>query len=171
MTKNKDDILIKCIRSIEPDRPASNFTELVMDDIKAEILNEVVINPSLKSLLQQTGVEKPNANFTHRVMTQIEVIDHKNAYQPIISKKAWYQIAAAAAVLIVSLGFSGQASESPQIVTRYFIGVGNGVSSIFSGIYTVPSVYLLTVIAISVLLLIDYFVRDKIFGQGRGYSH
>src|SRR5258706_10521659 len=154
MMKNKDDIVKKCIRSVEPDKPASNFTELVMDDIRAEIQNEVVINPILKSLLQQTGVEKIPAHFTQAVMTQIEVSTHKNGYQPIISKKAWYRIVAAAAVLVVSLGFSGQPSESPQIVTRYFIGLGNGASSIFSGIYTVPSVYLLTVIAISVLLLI-----------------
>src|SRR5258706_12672187 len=110
MMKNKDDILKKCIRSIEPDKPAANFTELVMSEIRAEFQNEVVINPALKSLLQQTSVEKPNANFTRRVMTQIEVIDGKHAYQPIISKKAWYQIAAAAAVLVVSLGFSEQAS-------------------------------------------------------------
>jgi len=163
MTKKRDDILKKCIRSVEPDRPASNFTQSVMNEIQAGVQNEVVVNPTLKSLLQQTGLEETPAHFTHSIMSQIEVSNLKNGYPPIISKKAWYRIAAAVAVLLVSLGFSEQASKSPQIVAPYFIGLGNELSAIFSGIYRVPSVYPLTVIAISVLLLIDYFVRSKHF--------
>src|SRR5258706_2139095 len=136
-----------------------------MNDIRADAQNEVVINPALKSLLQQTQDEKPHAHFTHRIMAQIEGMGYKNAYQPIISKSVWYWIAAAAAVLIVSLGFSERASNPPQIVARYFIDLGNELSTVFSSINTIPSVYLLTVIAVSILLLTDYYLRNERFSQ------
>lgn len=168
MTKNKDDILKKCIRSVEPDKPASNFTEMVMNEIQAEVQNEVVINPALKSLLQQIAVEIPSSDFTQTIMSQVEIIDRKQ--EPIIRKNAWYMIGTAVAVLIGLLGFSEQASKSPQILTLSVVGMGNELSTIFSGISTVPSVYLLTVISISVLLLIDYFLRERVFSQRRGAS-
>ena len=161
MAKKKDDILKKWLGSVKPDRPVANFTELVMNEIRPAVQYEGVVNQALKSLLRQTAVEVPSSDFTQTVMSKVEVIDHKQ--EPIISKKAWYIIGTAAAVLIGLLGISEQASKSPQMVTNYFIGLGNELSTVFNGIYSVPSIYLLTIIAISVLLLIDYFVRGKHF--------
>lgn len=161
MAIKKNDILKKLIQKVELDKPALYFTALVMEEVEAEVQNEVVINPALKSLVKRHGVEKPSTDFTHRIMTQVKGLDFKTTHRPIISKKAWRIIAAASVCFVVCLGVSEQASPSPQGLTPYFIDMGNTLNTIFAKVNAVPSLYLITFIAISVLLLMDYLLKIK----------
>ena len=169
MPNKKDDILKKLIQKIELDKPMSNFTSSVMKEIAAEVQNEAVVNSALKTLLKRHGIEKPSVDFTNRVLGQLEEgVNVKMTYRPIISRKAWRVIATVAAIFVMLIGFSEQASTSPQGLTSYFTFVGNTLNIIFLKINTVPSLYSTTFISVSVLLFMDYFIRIKSQGREKG---
>jgi hypothetical protein len=159
----KNDVLKSLIQKVELDKPTPNFTALVMEEVAAQ--NEIVINPALKSLLKRNGIEKPSVGFTHSIMSQVEGCDFKPAYKPIISKKAWRIIIAAAVFFFLCLGYSEHASTSPGGLTPYFINIGNTLNTIFTKVNSVPSLYLITFISLSALLVLDYLLRI------RGQSH
>jgi hypothetical protein len=166
MQRSKEDKLKQLIRNIGPDRPASDFTEWVMKDID-ELQRGVVMNPMLKSLLQQNLVEIPSVKFTSTVMAAVEGIDPKKEYEPIISKKTWSVIAVAATVLLVWIGFNDQQSSSPTVLTSYFTVTGNWLSSLFKDFSSVSALYPLTFMSMTALLLMDYFIGRKSLQTGR----
>ena len=162
MSNKKNDILKAIIQKVELDQPAPNFTEVVMNEVKAEAHNEVVINRALKSLLIRTGIEIPQAGFTRNIMTQIKEHNINATIKPIISKNVWRLIGIAGVFFVGLLLFSEQTSTSPQGLTPYFMNVGKTLNTIFVHSRAVPPLYLITFISVSVLLLVDYILNTKI---------
>ena len=156
----KDDILKKVIQKVELDKPAPDFTALVMKEVIAECQGEVIADPVIKSLLKRYTIEKPSADFTRQVMTQVVSPEGKTAYKPIITKKVWYFVATLIVFLLFMLDVSEKVSTSPQGLTSYFSVVGRALNSIFTSVSGASSLYLLTFIAIGVLLLADYFLTN-----------
>lgn len=154
----KDDILKKIIQKVELDEPASDFTALVMKEVVAESQGEVIADPVIKSLLKRHTIEKPPADFTRQVMTQVVFHEGKTTYKPIITKKTWYFVATLIAFFLVMLDVSEKVPTSPQGLTSYFSVVGRALNSIFTFVSGASSLYLLTFIAIGVLLLADYLL-------------
>lgn len=158
--KSKKDILKILIRKAELDTLPRNFTAIVMEEIAAQ--HEAVINPEVKSLLKRSGVEKPLPGFTQCVMAQVEAVDFKAAYKPIINKKVWLIIFAVAVVFVVlCLNFSEPGSSSPNGLTSYFINIGGTLNTILTNVSSVPSLYLITFISLGALLVTDYLLRTR----------
>jgi hypothetical protein len=59
MERKKNDIFKKLIQKVEVDRPTISFTEAVLNEVRVEAGQEVVINAGLMSLLTRLAVEKP----------------------------------------------------------------------------------------------------------------
>jgi len=162
MENSKDDLFKKLIQEAGTESPSPGFTEFVMHGVQLEIQNEMVVNAELKSLLQQNAIEKPSADFMANVMSAVEVPAYKIVAEPIISKKTWYLVAAASIVLIMLLSFYYSFTrEIPN--TSSGITNSNSVLTMFShNIIALPSIYSMSLIAISSLLLMDYFLRNRI---------
>jgi hypothetical protein len=156
MTNRKTDALKRLIRKTELDKPSLNFTNLVMEEVEAQ---EPIINPMLKALLKRNGIEDPSIDFTHSIIAQIEAHDLRTAYKPIISQKVWLIIISIVVFLVFYLGFSEQASKPTDGLTPYFIGIGNTLNTILTSVNSVPSLYLITFISMSALLVMDYLLR------------
>jgi hypothetical protein len=156
MTNQKDDKLRKLLQGVELNKPGSSFTEGVMKEIQSE----VVFNPLLKSMLKNTSIEGPSENFTYDIMGQLEVSDFKLADQSIISKKVWL-IASVLVVLLVMIALSGQQENNPSI-SPYFNGFRNSLHPILTYLNSIPSITLICLISVSGLLLLDYFLKEKI---------
>jgi len=159
MATEKDDRLKQLIQTLESDKPAPDFTGRVMQEIRTE--QEAVISPALKALLQGNAVEKPASDFTTVVMAQVEEMNQQLDEEPIISKRAWYAIAAFVVAVMVAIGFtSGSASPPPNSVTLSVGRIGNSLTTIFAQVKAIPSLFVITFIAISLLFLLDYLLKD-----------
>lgn len=162
MSNKKNDILKIIIQKVELDQPAPNFTDVVMNEVRADAHNEVVINLALKSLLMRSSIERPPADFTYNIMSQVKEHNIKATVKPIISKKAWRLIGIAVVFFVGLLLFSEQTSTSPQGLTPYFINLGKMLNAILMNVRAVPPLYFITFISVSVLLLVDYFLNIKV---------
>lgn len=166
MGQKRDDTFRKLIQEAVTDKPSPDFTKMVMSVVQAENQEELVLNPGLKSLLQQSAiVEKPGHDFLLRVMSQAEVQQIVRApvsvAKPIISSRFWYIVSAACVALICLTGFVyyDEIIDSETVVHATL--PDKFLTSVTSGILSMPSVYSFSLIALGVLLLIDYMLRTK----------
>jgi hypothetical protein len=168
MATRKDDRLKRLIQTLEPDKPAPDFIGRVMQEIRMEQQEE--LNPALKAVLQGNVVEKPTVDFTSVVIAQIAAMDQQLAERPIISKRAWYAIAAFVVGVMVAIGFtSGTASLPPNSATLSIGRIGNSLTVFFVQVKAIPPLYILTFIAISLLLLLDYLLKEKMPNQEKNH--
>jgi hypothetical protein len=158
MANRKADQLKKLIQKVELDTPSLNFTDLVMEEVAAQ---EPVVNPALKVLLKRNGMEHPSLDFTQGILTQLEARDLRKSHQPIIPQRAWLIINCVIVSLVVYLGFSEQSSNSTDGLTPYLISMGNLLNTVFTSIESLPSLYLITFISASALLVIDYLIKKR----------
>jgi hypothetical protein len=164
MARNKRNELKSLIQKVELDKPSHDFTGLIMEEVKAQ--KEAVINPALKSLLKRNGIEMPSIDFTQNIMTLVEVHDFQPTYKPIISKKVWFIIISVVAFFVLHLSSSEQTLKSPYGLTTYFIRIGNKLNAILTNVNSVPSLYLITFISLSALLVMDYLLRIRSQSHG-----
>jgi len=164
--KENDDILIKLIQRAGPEIPSPDFTDLVMNAVKLDLQKEYVFNTELKVVLQKSAIEKPSADFLLRVMSQVEVqqmaIPFKLVAEPIITRRMWYTVAAACVALVSFLGICYKLFGEPSVAASKVTLTDKAVSVIASGITSMPPIYSLSLIAISGLLLMDYFLRSRV---------
>jgi len=150
---------IKLIKTAEPQKPAVDLTTRIMDEISADLQNEIAINPKLKTLLHQQAIEKAPEYITDNVMFQIQSIGQKKGYVPLISNKTWSLIAAGIVIMFVALTSSVRnAPGSAQQETDY---VGNLI-------HTFPSIYLVVIMMFSVLLYLDYLINTRVSISTKG---
>ena len=71
-------------------------------------------------------------------MAQVGTRDFHTSPQPIITKKAWFIIISAIVFLGLYLGVSEQTSKSPDGLTRYFIDIGNALTTLLASVNSVP---------------------------------
>lgn len=159
MANKKRDPLKSLIRKVDLDKPSLNFTAMVMEEVMAQ--KEAVINPELKSLLKRNGLESASIDFTQTVMAQVRVSDFHTTNKSIITKKVWFIIIAALVFLVLYLGFSEQTPTPTVGLTPYFIDIGNTLSTILTNVNSMSSLYLVTVISLSGLLVTDYLLRIR----------
>jgi hypothetical protein len=158
MANKETDVLKSLVQKTELDKPSFNFTDLVMKEVEAQ---EPVINPVLKALLKRNGIENPSIDFTHSIIARIEEGDLRATHKPIVSQKTWLIIISAIAFFVLYLGLSNQTPISPDGLTPYFISIGNALNAILTNVNSVPSLYLIIFISISVLLVMDYLLRTR----------
>ena len=153
MSRNKKDIFREIISQAEPQKPADDMASLVMQQIAAETLDEVAINPALKNLLQQHAADAAPMAFTHKVMAQVNPSASQIAYAPLISKKAWFTAASVLGVLIL-LSVLGGSNEHGFART---IG-GNTIKEINA----MPAVYIITLTFCGFLLVVEHFITNRL---------
>jgi hypothetical protein len=163
MTNEKRDPLKSLIRKVELDKPSLRFTDLVMEEVKAQ--NEAVTNPALKPLLKRNGVENPSIAFTQKVMAQVEALDSQTTYKSVIPKKVWLAMTSGMVFFVLYLCFSEETLKTPLGLTRYFIHIGNALSAVLTSVNSIPPLYPVIVISVSGLLVTDYLLQIRSQGQ------
>ncbi len=159
MPNKKRAPLKSLIRKVELDKPSLNFTDLVMEEVMAQ--KEAVITPALKSLLKRNGIENASINFTQTVMVQVKVRDFHATHESIVPKKIRLIIISAMVLLVLYLGLSEQDPRSTDGLAKYFIDVGNALTTILTSVNSTPSLYLITIISLGGLLVTDYLLRTR----------
>jgi hypothetical protein len=166
MGQERDDTFRKLMQEAGTDKPSADFTKIVMSVVQTEYQAEQVLNPGLKSLLQESAiVEKPGHDFLLRVMSQAEVQQIVRApvsvAKPIISSRFWYIVSAACVALICLTGFFYNEELIYSDTVAHTTLADKFVTSVVSGILSMPSVYSFSLIALGVLVLIDYTLRTN----------
>lgn len=159
MAQDKDDKLKKLIQSVELDQPKVDFTAIIMQQIEAQ--ESLVSNPALQVLLEKHLVESPSAGFTQNLMMDIERLDKKVVYEPIISKEVWYSVSIAAALLITLVSFVGKSSKTNIDVPPLANNINQLTGKIILQINGLPTLVLACLFAVSTLLVLDYYISSK----------
>ncbi|WP_342086951.1 hypothetical protein [Dyadobacter sp. OTU695] len=142
----------KLIRETGGDIPSDAFTRAVMLHLREEA--------AFHALVQQNAVDLAPKAFSGEVMAQIQASRKVVAPKPVISRPTWYWIAAAWAALIIACFFlPGNEPQSEFSDKLNGLMISNQVfNQKFS---TIPQPVILTVIGLSGLILLDYFLRNK----------
>ncbi|SDF01879.1 hypothetical protein SAMN04487996_108212 [Dyadobacter soli] len=142
----------KLIQDTGTDAPSDAFTRAVMQRVHEEA--------AFHALMQQNAVDAaPNA-FSSAVMAQILASQKVAAPKPVISRGIWYGIAAAWAALIIACFFLP--GNEPQSAFFSELNAHIMSSQVFSQQFsTIPQPVMLTVIGLSCLVLLDYFLRNN----------
>jgi hypothetical protein len=155
MSRPKDIVFRKVMKYADLPTAPRDFTAVVMQEIQSE-LHEAVINPDLGKLIQQHAIEKAPPDFSRMVMSGLQEAERKAAvYQPVISKKTGYAIAAVIALVVLLLSSNAEQHVYSTSKHNYY--------QILSALSSIPPVYLLTLFILCALLLADY-----LFGQSPG---
>jgi len=147
-------------KNLEVESTSLDFTDAVLEQINAI---ESTQEKALQSLLQKHGTEIPSEDFTSKVMLQVHKHAEITSYRPVISKKAWLFIML---VLLTTVSFvlvkSDTSNDESGIIYSYL--------SSFEKLFTfeVPAmlsspILALSLFALSSLLTIDYYLKNKIF--------
>lgn len=142
----------KLIRDAGAEVPSDAFTHAVMQRVREEA--------AFRALMQQHAVEPAPKAFSSEVMTQIRASQKTVAPKPVIPRRIWYGIAAAWAALITACFFLP--GNEPQSAFFSQLNARITSSQVFSQqVYTIPQPIMLTVIGLSCLVLLDYFLRNR----------
>jgi hypothetical protein len=145
-------------KNLEEESTSSDFADIVLDRILA---NETKKEKALQLILQKNITEIPTEGFTENVLQQVIKHSEVSKYRPVISKKAWIVIAIILAILTWFIAIEVDMSkEEPGVLYRYLANM----EKLFT--FEVPSllispVFALSLFALSSLLSIDYFLRNK----------
>jgi len=157
--KDKDKNIDNFIKqNLEIQEPSMNFSDNVMEEIYALDLKK---DKALSSLMQKHVLEEPSIDFTSRVMAGIEQKSKVLAYQPVIGKKVWFLISSVIVFIFVYTFIKMDFAITENI---YIENLQSRVSNLF--VFEYPSldispIYVLGIFALSSLLFLDYFIRNR----------
>jgi len=158
MEDEKETSFRRLIQKGGPDKPGTDFTNAIMKRVATESELDAVNEAALIQLLQaHTLVEKPSAAFNRRVMNQL-VVSQPEPLAPIIRPSVWYMVAASlllVVLLCVLLLPSGPAQPASSDLDRFLSGLEGTLNAL-------PVSYPLTICAVSVLMVADYFLRQNL---------
>ena len=156
----KDDGKIdKLLReSLRMEQPSTDFTNKIMGQIEIMDTNE---EKALSSVLKRNVLESPSLDFTDRVMGEIEKSTIAIVNKPIIGRKAWTFIGICLTLIVVYV------MAAPNKETATSVYLDNALSK-FDGMFSfdLPAIlssplFAISVLALSSLLFLDYFLRNK----------
>jgi hypothetical protein len=163
MENHNEENFRKLLQKAAIEKPGVDFTDNVMKKVSAEWQQITATEEAaLKMLIQNTSLEKPSPAFTDQVLRALPVAAPAIRYQPIISKKAWYWIAATVVLVIAAcFYFPGNASEQTPGVIGFVEQATSSTYLISDKMNKVPQHYSLIIIGLASLMLFDYFLRLK----------
>lgn len=159
MAQDKEDKLKKLIQSVEPDQPTADFTTILMQQIEAQ--EAIIVNPALDYLLEKHLIEAPSVDFTQKVMMGVKQLDKKVIYEPIISKKVWYAIGIAAALVLTLVSLFSRSSQVSRKPLPLAHDINQITGEIIVQINALPTLVLVCLFAVSSLVLIEYILSNK----------
>ena len=144
--------------NLDVKKTSLDFTNEVMEQVFRLELKE---EKAMTSFFQKHILEEPSSEFTSKVMSGLPQNSPTFVYQPVIGKKAWYFITAVFITLVIYIFFNLD-PNSTQIVdfSTYLERIETVFSFEIPGILTSPF-FALSMFALSSLLLIDYFIRNR----------
>ena len=159
--KDKDKNIDNFIKqNLEIQEPSLSFSDNVMEGIVALDLKK---DKAMSSLLQKHILEEPSIDFTSRVMAGIEQKSKVIAYRPVIGKKVWFLISSVIVFIFVYTFLKIDFAITENIYIENF---QSRLSNVF--VFEYPSldlnispIYVLGIFALSSLLYLDYFVRNR----------
>ncbi|WP_460934947.1 hypothetical protein [Spirosoma humi] len=158
MEDERENRFRRLVQKAGPDKPGADFTRAIMKRVEAESELDAVREAALIQLLQaHTLVEKPSAAFTRRVLQQV-VVSQPKPLAPIIRPSVWYMVAASLLLIVlfcVLLLPAAPAQPTPSDLDRFLSGLEGTLDAL-------PVSYPLTICAVSVLLVVDYSVRQNL---------
>lgn len=104
---------------------SDDFTSNLMKKINAEEM-------ALTSVLSQHGLLEAPTDFTAQVMQKLEGKVASTLYTPVISKRVWVGIAAAATVIVLLVLISDQSTSGNSRISENVEQTLNGFHSFFS---------------------------------------
>lgn len=161
MENGHDNDFKKLIRQAGPDQPAVNFTENVLKNVRFELQEKYKTEDiALRSLLKVQALDQPSFEFDRKLLNKIQAASPATEYKPIISKKAWYGIAAAVSfLLLISFFIPSDATDANAVKVTYLEEFVRSAVSFTQKMQSTFELVGLTLIALSSLMLIDYFMR------------
>jgi len=150
MRAYKDDKLKALLKQAGTDKPAEGFTDAVMQLIEADAAREA----ALKSLLKQHPAEGPSFDFTAAVMRQVGVRRQPLVIKPIITKKAWFAIAAVFTLFLIIAFLPGKADS-------HAIAENSRLTLLINKVQLIPSTLVLAVVLGAILLIGDYLFSGR----------
>jgi hypothetical protein len=162
---NRKTDLKKLLQTSVPEKPSSDFTPIVMNEV-SDVHHELTRTSVLKRLLMETSHEKIPADFTINVIAKLDTPLFHKAHPPVISQRIWWTCLSAVILFLSWILLTGQNYQSPKGVTHYLLSVGNKIATTLSN--EVSSTYVTTLIAVSGLMIIDYVLKNKIRLRARG---
>ncbi len=147
-------------QNMEMEKPSQEFTEKVMKKVLA---SDIKKEKALTSLLQKHTLEQPSLDFTSRVMSGLPQKSPAFVYQPVIGKKVWYFMSAIFIFSVIFITYNLDPTPSQiEIISTYMIKIESIFSFKMPDILTSP-LFSISIFALSSLLLIDYFIRNRSF--------
>lgn len=141
----------KLIGETGTDAPSDAFTRAVMGRVHEEA--------AFRALVQTNVADAPSPAFSTAIIAQIQATRPAAAPKPVISRQIWYWIAAAWAALIIA-SFFVPGNDQPAFWSKV-----NGMmvsNQVFNQKFSaIPQPVILTIIGLSCLMLLDYFLRNK----------
>lgn len=152
MDDKQEEHFKKLIRETGGDAPSDAFTRAVMQRVHEEA--------AFRALVQQNAVDLAPKAFGKEVMAQIQASQKVAAPKPVISRRTWYWVAAAWAALIVACFFL-PGNEPQSAFSSKLNGLVISNQAFSQKFSTIPQPVMLTIIGLSCLVLLDYFLRNK----------
>ena len=163
MSRKEDHKIKKLIQSVDLDAPSANFTEKVMDGININMDAAGLKDFYLTSLLKDNAQETTQVNFTSNVMSQVKkgVVSE---YNPIISNKVWAILFILFLSVVSVVVFGEQAPANETYIFKY-VSIFEKIVINFSNSIVensrLPSILTMSIFCLSILLLLDYFLKTK----------
>ncbi|UHG94137.1 hypothetical protein [Spirosoma oryzicola] len=158
MEDEKEDRFRRLIQKAGHEKIGTDFTRAIMKRLQAESERDSATEAALIQLFgSHTLVEKPSVDFSRRVMNQITVSQPK-PLEPIIRPSVWYSIAASVLLIVffcILLLPSNSTEHQSSGLDRFLSGFEGTLDAL-------PVSYPLTIVALSVLMVSDYFLRRKL---------
>ena len=157
--KDKDKNIDNFIKqNLDIQEPSKDFSGNVMEQIYALDLKK---DKALSSLMQKHVLEEPSINFTSKLMASIEQQSTITVYQPVIGKKVWVFITS---VVVFIFLFTFLKLDFTATKHAYLENLQSKVINLF--LFEYPSLNIsplfgLGIFALSALLFLDYFVRNR----------
>lgn len=164
MEEDQEAFFKKLMKNQETEKPGPDFTGTVMKMVQIQAVQEAAKEMKLVHLLNSSALtEIPSKDFNAAIMSRILVPEAvKN--EAIISEKAWYMIAASL-LLIIFCSFLFLTPDAAPATPA-------AAELVMSGVYTkmnaLPVVYPITVFTMGLLMVADYFLRQKAGGRMLG---
>lgn len=155
--ENNDENFRKLIREAIPEQPSADFTGQVMHQLQEEV--------ALRRLLQEHLIESPSPAFSEHILARLQPARPALQFKPVISRKGWYGIAAMLAAIITACGFIPSSGNSSTLTT-YLNMIAPG-QAFAEQLKSIPQLYPLTLVGLAGLMVMDYFLRDKLLALNK----
>jgi hypothetical protein len=145
-------------KNLEEESTSSDFTNMVLGQIHA---NQTKKEKALQILLQKNMKVIPSEGFTTNVMQQVLKHAEVTKYRPVISKKTWIVIAIVLAILTCFIAIDVDMSKEESSVLYRYLANMESLYTFEVPYFLISPVFALGLFALSSLLSIDYFLRNK----------